>query len=85
MLFFLVWLVTGRCYIGANFKNRLFRGVLQHAFPDQEFNPEFARYWLEKTGEEIKISRSHGGSGSQARPVIDRTECLGRGRDQVLR
>lgn len=41
----------------------------------QEFNPEFARYWLEKTGEEIEISQSHGGSGSQARSVIDGLEA----------
>lgn len=41
----------------------------------QEFNPEFARFWQEKTGEEIEISQSHGGSGSQARSVIDGLEA----------
>jgi sulfate transport system substrate-binding protein len=37
----------------------------------QEFNPEFARYWEEKTGETVTINQSHGGSGSQGRAVID--------------
>lgn len=41
----------------------------------QGFNPEFARFWQEKTGEEIEISQSHGGSGSQARSVIDGLEA----------
>jgi sulfate/thiosulfate-binding protein len=31
----------------------------------------FAAYWKEKTGEEVKIEQSHGGSGAQARAVID--------------
>lgn len=34
-------------------------------------NPAFARYWKDKTGEEVKIVTSHGGSGKQARTVID--------------
>ncbi len=37
----------------------------------QEFNPEFARFWQEKTGETVTINQSHGGSGSQGRAVID--------------
>jgi sulfate transport system substrate-binding protein len=37
----------------------------------QAFNPAFARHWLEQTGEEVTITQSHGGSGSQARSVID--------------
>lgn len=37
----------------------------------QEFNVAFARYWLERTGERVTINMSHGGSGSQARAVID--------------
>jgi len=37
----------------------------------QEFNAEFARHWKEKTGQNITVRQSHGGSGSQARAVID--------------
>ncbi|AMO68339.1 sulfate ABC transporter periplasmic sulfate-binding protein [gamma proteobacterium BDW918] len=37
----------------------------------QEFNAEFSRYWKEKTGDQIAIKQSHGGSGKQARSVID--------------
>ncbi len=35
------------------------------------FNPEFAKFWKEKTGETVTIKQSHGGSGKQARSVID--------------
>lgn len=41
----------------------------------QAFNPEFAKYWKEKTGDTLKISQSHGGSGKQARSVIDGLEA----------
>jgi len=37
----------------------------------QEFNQAFAKYWKTKTGETLTIRQSHGGSGSQARSVID--------------
>ena len=37
----------------------------------QQFNPVFAKAWKEKTGEDLNIRMSHGGSGKQARPVID--------------
>jgi len=37
----------------------------------QEFNPAFAKYWKEKTGETVTIKQSHGGAGKQARSVID--------------
>ncbi len=41
----------------------------------QEFNPEFARYWKDKTGEDVVIKQSHGGAGKQARAVIDGLEA----------
>ena len=41
----------------------------------QQFNPAFARYWKEKTGETVTIKQSHGGSGKQARAVIDGLEA----------
>jgi sulfate transport system substrate-binding protein len=37
----------------------------------EEFNAEFARHWREKTGQDVTITQSHGGSGSQARSVIE--------------
>jgi sulfate/thiosulfate-binding protein len=36
-----------------------------------EFNKSFAAYWKQTTGGEITIKQSHGGSGAQARAVID--------------
>ena len=36
-----------------------------------DFNASFAKYWLAKTGEKVVIRQSHGGSGAQARSVID--------------
>jgi len=35
------------------------------------YNQIFARHWKQKTGEDITIRQSHGGSGGQARSVID--------------
>ena len=37
----------------------------------QDFNKAFSVYWKSKTGEELKVKQSHGGSGKQARGVID--------------
>ena len=37
----------------------------------EEFNVAFAKYWREKTGQVVRIEQSHGGSGKQARQVID--------------
>ena len=36
-----------------------------------EFNKEFAKHWQEQTGQSVTIEQSHGGSGTQARAVID--------------
>ncbi|MEO7251930.1 MAG: sulfate ABC transporter substrate-binding protein, partial [Arenimonas sp.] len=37
----------------------------------QDINREFAAQWQAKTGEEVHVQMSHGGSGKQARAVID--------------
>ena len=37
----------------------------------QEYNASFAKYWKAKSGQEVTIKQSHGGSGKQARAVID--------------
>ena len=37
----------------------------------QDFNTAFAKHWKQATGETVVIKQSHGGSGKQARAVID--------------
>ncbi|MEC5384926.1 sulfate ABC transporter substrate-binding protein [Uliginosibacterium sp. H3] len=37
----------------------------------ENFNESFAKYWKAKSGEVVKVKQSHGGSGGQARAVID--------------
>ncbi|MGM9480824.1 sulfate ABC transporter substrate-binding protein [Roseateles sp. NT4] len=41
----------------------------------QDFNKAFAAQWKAKTGETLSIKASHGGSGKQARSVIDGLEA----------
>jgi sulfate/thiosulfate-binding protein len=41
----------------------------------QDYNKAFSKYWKEKTGETVTIKASHGGSGAQARTVIDGLEA----------
>ncbi|MDC7700225.1 sulfate ABC transporter substrate-binding protein [Vogesella indigofera] len=41
----------------------------------QDFNTAFAKHWKAKTGETVTIKQSHGGSGKQARGVIDGLEA----------
>ncbi|MEG0042795.1 MAG: substrate-binding domain-containing protein, partial [Massilia sp.] len=36
-----------------------------------EFDAAFAKHWKAKTGDNVTIKQSHGGSGKQARSVID--------------
>ncbi|HVZ28986.1 MAG TPA: sulfate ABC transporter substrate-binding protein [Asticcacaulis sp.] len=36
-----------------------------------QYNAAFAKYWKAKTGQDVTIQQSHGGSGAQARAVID--------------
>jgi sulfate/thiosulfate-binding protein len=40
-----------------------------------EYNAAFIKHWKEKSGKEITIDQSHGGSGKQARSVIDGLEA----------
>ncbi|MEY4562836.1 MAG: hypothetical protein RLZZ618_2113 [Pseudomonadota bacterium] len=37
----------------------------------QEYNAAFAKYWKAKTGDTVTVKQSHGGSGKQARSIID--------------
>ena len=41
----------------------------------QDYNEAFAKYWKAKTGDNVKVQASHGGSGKQARAVIDGLEA----------
>ena len=41
----------------------------------KEFNAAFTRYWQARTGDRVRIQQSHGGSGKQARAVIDGLEA----------
>jgi sulfate/thiosulfate transport system substrate-binding protein len=41
----------------------------------EEFNQAFAKDYLSKTGKQVTIQQSHGGSGKQARSVIDGLEA----------
>ena len=39
------------------------------------YNDLFSEYWKEQTGREVTVTQSHGGSGSQARSVIEGNEA----------
>lgn len=41
----------------------------------KDFNQAFAAHWKAETGEDVTIQQSHGGSGKQARAVIDGLEA----------
>ena len=36
-----------------------------------DYNKAFAKHWKEKTGQDVSVKQSHGGSGKQARSIID--------------
>ncbi len=41
----------------------------------KEINATFAQVWKQRTGQDLEIKQSHGGSGAQARAVIDGLEA----------
>ncbi len=41
----------------------------------QDYNAAFAKYWKAKTGDDVVVSQSHGGSGKQAQSVINGLEA----------
>ena len=41
----------------------------------QDYNAAFAKYWKVKTGQNVTVQQSHGGSSKQARAVIDGLEA----------
>ena len=40
-----------------------------------KYNESFAKYWKEKTGQDVTINQSHGGSGAQAQAIIGGLEA----------
>ncbi|HEX4823973.1 MAG TPA: sulfate ABC transporter substrate-binding protein [Candidatus Polarisedimenticolaceae bacterium] len=41
----------------------------------KEFNEAFSKMWKAKTGDDVRVQQSHGGSGKQARAVADGLEA----------
>ncbi len=41
----------------------------------QEYNQAFSKFWQKQHGDTVAVSQSHGGSGKQARAVIDGLEA----------
>lgn len=41
----------------------------------KSYNPLFIKYWKQKSGENLTVNQSHGGSSKQARSVIDGLEA----------
>ena len=41
----------------------------------EDFNKTFASYWKARTGDSVSVNQSHGGSGKQARAVIEGLEA----------
>ena len=41
----------------------------------KDYNTVFAKYWKAKTGDDVSISQSHGGSGKQARSILEGLEA----------
>jgi sulfate transport system substrate-binding protein len=69
-IFSLLWLIS----ISANAQEKI--EILNVSYDPtrelyKEYNEYFANYWKQKTGQEVKIKLSNGGSGKQARSVID--------------
>src|SRR4051812_20538851 len=41
----------------------------------EDYDKQFVEYWKQRTGQEVSVKQSHGGSGKQARSVIDGLEA----------
>jgi sulfate transport system substrate-binding protein len=70
------WMSLGAIALGAPLAQAASVALLNVSYdPTRElyvqYNAEFARYWKAKTGDNVRINQSHGGSGKQARAVIE--------------
>ncbi len=71
---YLIYLILLLCCTSAQAANRV--TLLNVSYDPtrelyQDFNEAFSKYWLEKTQQTVKLQQSHGGSGKQARAVIE--------------
>src|SRR5271157_2332829 len=76
MKIFLKVLLAFSVVLGANAKEIKLLNVSYDPTRElyQEFNPAFAKYWKAKTGDDVVVNQSHGGSGKQAQSVINGLE-----------
>jgi sulfate/thiosulfate transport system substrate-binding protein len=70
------WVSFGAVFLGAPLAQAAGVSLLNVSYdPTRElyvsYNQEFARYWKAKTGQDVRVNQSHGGSGKQARAVIE--------------
>ena len=70
---FLIWLVVAGTTFSLWAKDVVLLNVSYDPTREfyQDFNRAFTKYWNGKTGDNVVINQSHGGSGKQARAVID--------------
>lgn len=61
-------IVTGNTYAAKEFLNVSYDPTREFY---QEYNKSFGQFWKSKTGQDIEFKQSHGGSGKQARSVVD--------------
>lgn len=61
-------IVTGNAYAAKEFLNVSYDPTREFY---QEYNKSFGQFWKSKTGQDIEFKQSHGGSGKQARSVVD--------------
>jgi sulfate/thiosulfate transport system substrate-binding protein len=70
------WASFGAVFLAAPWAQAASVSILNVSYdPTRElyvsYNQEFARYWKAKTGQDVQVNQSHGGSGKQARAVIE--------------
>jgi sulfate/thiosulfate transport system substrate-binding protein len=70
------WVLVSTVVLGAPLAQAASVSILNASYdPTRElyvaYNAEFARYWKAKTGQDVRVNQSHGGSGKQARAVIE--------------
>ena len=77
MKFFLQVLLASTLAISANAREIKLLNVSYDPTRElyQEYNAAFAKYWKAKTGDEVVVNQSHGGSGKQAQSVINGLEA----------
>lgn len=71
----LLWVALGTCMLAGSVHAKDVTLLNVSYDPTRElyrdYNQAFAKYYKAKTGDNVKVEQSHGGSGSQSRAVID--------------